>query len=137
MSLDISIIVPDRIFWRDNAKEVILPTLSGQMGVLKGHIPLLTGLDTGLILVRNALSNDWVSIVVMGGFALVSQNKLTILVNEAEFDFDINIEEAESNFLASKLALESVVDVKKKMEFNSQFKKAFARLKAVQKLKNI
>ena len=38
-----------------------------------------------MILVRTASSNDWVSIVVMGGFALVSQNKLTILVNEAEF----------------------------------------------------
>lgn len=39
--------VPDRVFWRNNAKEVILPTLTGQMGVLKDHIPLLTGLDTG------------------------------------------------------------------------------------------
>ena len=39
--------VPDRIFWKDEVKEIILPTLSGQMGVLKGHIPLLTGLDIG------------------------------------------------------------------------------------------
>ena len=37
--------VPDRIFFKDKVKEIILPTLSGQMGVLKGHIPLLTGLD--------------------------------------------------------------------------------------------
>ena len=39
--------VPDRVFWRSSAKEIILPTLTGQMGVLKDHIPLLTGLDTG------------------------------------------------------------------------------------------
>jgi F-type H+-transporting ATPase subunit epsilon len=42
-----TLLVPDRIFWKDEVKEIILPTLSGQMGVLKGHIPLLTGLDTG------------------------------------------------------------------------------------------
>lgn len=40
-------LVPDRVFWKDNAKEVILPTLTGQMGVLTNHIPLLAGLDTG------------------------------------------------------------------------------------------
>lgn len=42
-----TLFVPDRVFWKDNAKEIILPTLTGQMGVLKNHIPLLTGLDTG------------------------------------------------------------------------------------------
>lgn len=54
------------------------------MGVLKNHIPLLTGLDTGLVLVREMSSDKWISIVVTGGFALVNDNKVTILVNEAE-----------------------------------------------------
>lgn len=54
------------------------------MGVLTNHIPLLTGLDTGSILVRKPSSNEWIYIVVMGGFALVNNNKVTILVNEAE-----------------------------------------------------
>lgn len=55
------------------------------MGVLTNHIPLLTGLDTGTIMVRNISSDTWNYIVVMGGFALVNNNKVTILVNEAEF----------------------------------------------------
>lgn len=42
-------LVPDRVFWKNDAKEIILPTLNGQMGVLKDHIPLLTGLDTGCV----------------------------------------------------------------------------------------
>lgn len=54
------------------------------MGVLKNHIPLLTGLDTGLLLVRTDKNSKWIGIVVAGGFALVNNNKLTILVNEAE-----------------------------------------------------
>lgn len=54
------------------------------MGVLKNHIPLLTGLDTGVILVRKSKTLPWESFVVAGGFALVNNNKVTILVNEAE-----------------------------------------------------
>ena len=54
------------------------------MGVLKDHIPLLTGLDIGLVLIRTATSANWIGVVVMGGFALVNNNKVTILVNEAE-----------------------------------------------------
>ena len=41
MDLEVTIIVPDRVFWKDNAKEVILP--------LKDHIPILTGLDIGCL----------------------------------------------------------------------------------------
>jgi len=135
MSLEISIIVPDRIFWKDNAKEIILPTLTGQMGVLKDHIPLLTGLDTGLVLIRTADSEKWFTIVVMGGFALVNNNKITILVNEAELGSDINAEEAEQTFLSSKLSLDTVTDEKKKIELNAQFKKARARYQVIQQLK--
>lgn len=54
------------------------------MGVLTNHIPILTGLDTGLLLIRKKLNSDWICIVVAGGFALVNNNKITILVNEAE-----------------------------------------------------
>lgn len=77
-------LIPDRVFWKDNAKEIILPTLTGQMGVLKNHIPLLTGLDIGLMLVKSEVDSNWIPVVVMGGFALVNDNKVTILVNEAE-----------------------------------------------------
>nr|AEW12960.2 ATPase epsilon subunit [Colacium vesiculosum] len=127
MNLEVSIIIPDRIFWKDDVKEIILPTLSGQMGVLKGHIPLLTGLDIGLVLVRTASQLNWISIVVTGGFALINNDKITILVNEAELGSTIKFDEAESSFLASKLKLENVANEREKLEANAQFKKARAR----------
>lgn len=97
------------------------------MGVLTNHIPLLTGLDTGIILIRDSNSLKWKSIVVTGGFALVNNNKLTILVNEAELGSDINADEAEANFIAIKATLDTSADGKKKFEIAGQFKKARAR----------
>lgn len=58
-------------------------------------------------------------------------------MNEAEFGSDINIQEAEESYLASKTALESNLDINRKFELTSQFKKARARFQYVQFSKNI
>ena len=108
--------VPDRIFWKGSAKEVILPTLTGQMGVLTNHIPLLTGLDIVAVLIRDQVSLEWKPVIVTGGFALVNNNNITILVNEAELGLQIDYQEAESVLLETKLALDGISDPKKKIE---------------------
>jgi F-type H+-transporting ATPase subunit epsilon len=124
-----TLLVPDRVFWRSNVKEIILPTLSGQMGVLKDHIPLLTGLDTGLMKVKSEGDSRWIIMAVMGGFALVNNNKVTILVNEAELGSDINYEQAEKDYLEAKSALDNLLtsDGKDKLEAVLRFKKCRAK----------
>lgn len=127
MSLEVSIIVPDRIFWKDKAKEIILPTLTGQMGVLSNHISALTGLDTGVMQIKALNSEEWINVVIMGGFALIKNNQVTVLVNEAELGNDIDSANAESTFLEAKSVLEKSVDGRQKVEATLQFKKAKAR----------
>nr|UXD06226.1 ATP synthase CF1 epsilon subunit [Eutreptia sp. CCAC 1914B] len=124
-------LVPDRVFWKDQATEIILPTLNGQIGVLTNHIPVLTGLDIGTVLIRTSASSDWLVICVMGGFALVKNNQVTVLVNEAEFASDIDATSAEALFLEAKTNLEKASEGKQKIDANLQFKKAKARLQVV------
>nr|YP_009538739.1 ATPase epsilon subunit [Lepocinclis ovum]AYQ93749.1 ATPase epsilon subunit [Lepocinclis ovum] len=140
MSLEVSIVLPERTFWRGtNIKEIILPTLSGQMGVLKDHIPLLTGLDTGLMKVRSEGDSRWIIMAVMGGFALVNNNKVTILVNEAELGSDINYEQAEQSYLEAKSNLDNLLnsDGKDKLEAVLRFKKSRARFNVVEEMKSL
>jgi F-type H+-transporting ATPase subunit epsilon len=125
MSLQVCIMAPDRIFWNEEAKEIILPTNTGQMGVLTNHTPLITGLDIGVMLVRTG--SEWVSMALMGGFALIKDNKITILVNEAELGSKIDPEKAEADYLAAKEALEKADGRKAKIETNLAFKRARAR----------
>jgi len=80
MVLQVAILTPDRIFKNEEAEELILPTSTGQIGVLLGHAPLITALDIGPILFRQG--TNWVSLALIGGFALVQENQVTILVNE-------------------------------------------------------
>jgi ATP synthase F1 epsilon subunit len=52
MSLKVCIMTPDRIFWNKEVEEIILPTNTGQMGVLTNHAPVITALDIGVMSIR-------------------------------------------------------------------------------------
>ena len=135
MSLQITILTPQRPFWNGQADEIILPTETGEMGVLKNHAPIVTGLDVGAMLVRT--NQEWSSYAIMGGFALVKQNQVTILANEAESSDKINPEEAQNDFETSKLNLEKAEGVKEKVEANFAYKRAKARYQVVKVAKKL
>jgi F-type H+-transporting ATPase subunit epsilon len=135
MNLQISIITPDRVFWKGQAKEIILPTETGEMGVLKNHAPIITGLDVGAMLIRT--NQEWTSLAIMGGFALVKQNGVTILANEAQSAETLNPEEVTKEFETAKTNLEKAEGVKEKIEASFAFKRAKARFQiAVSKTKS-
>jgi len=129
MSLQVCIMTPDRIFLNEQAEEIILPTNTGQMGVLTNHAPLITALDIGVMLIRS--KNEWTSLALMGGFALVKQNQVTVLVNEAESAKTIDPQEAETAFQIAKTKLEQAEGQKQKVEANFAFKRARVRYQVV------
>lgn len=79
--------------------EVILPTLDGQIGVLPGHMPLVSAATNGVIAVRR---NEHDADALMeyfatnGGVIEVSDDNLRVLVDEADHADDINEAEAEA-----------------------------------------
>ena len=77
MPLTVRVIAPDKTVWNAPADEVILPSTTGQMGILSGHAPMLTALETGVLRVR--ANNEWTSIALMGGFAEVENGEVTVL----------------------------------------------------------
>jgi F-type H+-transporting ATPase subunit epsilon len=129
MTLNIRIIAPDRTVWDANAEEVILPSSTGQLGILAGHIPLLTALDIGVMRVR--IDKEWIPIVLLGGFAEIDNNKLTILVNGAEEASDIDATMAKQNLDEATLIFSEASTNKEKIEATQNIRKARARLQAV------
>lgn len=96
MPLTVRVIAPDKTVWDSAAEEVILPSTTGQLGILAGHAPLLTALETGVMRVRS--DRNWVPIAVMGGFAEVERNEVTVLVNGAERGDSIDLNAARSAY---------------------------------------
>ena len=128
MTLKIRVIAPDRTVWNTEAEEVILPSSTGQLGILTGHIPLLTALDIGVMRVR--IEKDWIPIVLLGGFAEIENNVITILVNGAEEASVIDIDKAQINLQEAISMLSEAVTNKEKIEATQKIRKARARVQA-------
>ncbi len=132
MTLTVRVISPDKTVWDAEAEEVVLPSTTGQLGILTGHAPLLTALDTGVMRVRASKNQNWQAIALLGGFAEVEENEVTILVNGAERGDAINLEEARTAFNAAQTALNQVAADNRQAQFqaNQAFKRARARFQA-------
>jgi len=134
MTLKIRVIAPDQIVWDANAEEIILPSSTGQLGILTNHIPLLTALDIGVMRVR--IDKEWQPIILLGGFAEIENNNITILVNGAETVPDINIEDAQTNLEQATQQLADANSNKEKIEATQNLRKARARIQAINVLKS-
>jgi F-type H+-transporting ATPase subunit epsilon len=129
MSLNVRVITPDKIVWDANSEELILPSSTGQLGILTDHAPLLTALDIGVM--RLKTGTEWTSIVLMEGFAEVENNKVTVLCNGAEEANSIDPVKAQADLEKVSLLVDEATTKKEKIEATLELRKCKARLQAV------
>ena len=129
MSLNVRVITPDKVVWDAMAEELILPSSTGQVGILTDHAPLLTALDIGVMRLKS--EDKWTSIVLMEGFAEVEDNKVTILCNGAEEASSFELKTAQEEVEKITLLVDEATTKKEKIEATIQLRKAKARLQAV------
>jgi F-type H+-transporting ATPase subunit epsilon len=78
--ISFDLVSPERLLLSTEAEMVTIPGTEGDMGVMAGHIPLISTLRPGVI----AVSGDGEQrFYVMGGLAEVNPRKLTVLAEEA------------------------------------------------------
>ena len=131
MALNVKIITPGKTVWDDKAEEIILPSTTGQLGILGGHAPLLTALEVGVMRVRP--NKEWKNIAVMGGFAEVENDEIKILVNGAELGDEIDLEDARTAYQEAQTRftkVENSDDRQEKIQAENSMKKARARFQA-------
>lgn len=129
MTLNLRVMAPNRIVWNSEVQEIILSTNSGRIGILPNHAPLLTALDIGIMKIR--LNEKWSTMALMGGFAMIDNNQMTILVNEAEKANEINLQEAQEAFQMAQSKLSQAEGRKQVIEADLTLKRAKARLEAI------
>lgn len=132
MTLTVRVISPDKTIWDSQAEEVILPSTTGQLGILSEHAPLLTALDVGVMRLRASAAQDWVAIALMGGFAEVEQNEVTILVNGAERGDGIDIDKARQAYSEAETRLNNAANGTRQEQIQAKqaLKRARARMQA-------
>jgi F-type H+-transporting ATPase subunit epsilon len=129
MVINIRVLTPDRVICSTTADEVVLPGLTGQVGVLEGHAALITALDTGLLRIKS--NEKWTPIILCGGLAEIDQNQVTVLVNDVEELTKIELNEATKELEKATLKVETAETSKSRLDACVELKKATARLEAI------
>jgi F-type H+-transporting ATPase subunit epsilon len=81
MALTLEIVTPEARVYSETVDTVVIPTVEGEIGILPGHIPLITQVGAGEL--RATKGNTTQLLVVGGGFAQVSGDKVSILADRA------------------------------------------------------
>jgi F-type H+-transporting ATPase subunit epsilon len=82
------LVSPERLLFSGDVEQVDLPGAEGDFGVLAQHAPMVTTLRPGILTVHAAGGEQ--KIVVLGGFAEVSADGLTVLADSADAVEDID-----------------------------------------------
>jgi F-type H+-transporting ATPase subunit epsilon len=81
MPLTLEIVTPDARVYSDTIDTVVIPTVEGEVGILPGHIPLLTQVEHGELRVTKGGQTSYLA--VSGGFAEVEGDRVHILAEQA------------------------------------------------------
>lgn len=87
-SLQLDIVTPDKVVLSTQVDYVSAPGVEGEFGVLPGHVPLLAALTIGCV--AYTLNGKKERAFVSGGFAEVSDDKVTILAESSELAENID-----------------------------------------------
>ena len=131
MTLNLCVLTPNRTIWDSEVKEIILATNSGQIGVLPNHAPIATGLDIGIFRIRLTVNDEWLTMTLMGGFARIGNNEVTILVNDAEKASDIDPQEAQQTLEIAEANLRKAEGKRQTIEANLALRRARTRVEAL------
>jgi len=101
-ALQVELVAADRTVWSGPATSVIARTVEGDLGVLRGHAPLLSLLAAGVVEVQG--QDETVVAAVDGGFLSVAADRVSILSEHAALASEIDMAEAQSALEEAKQA---------------------------------
>ncbi|MCT6923418.1 MULTISPECIES: F0F1 ATP synthase subunit epsilon [Bacillales] len=108
-TVTVSIVTPDGPVYDSEVTMVVAKTVSGEMGVLPGHIPMVAPLTIGAVkLKKEDGSTDYVA--VSGGFIEIRPEKVSILAPSAEDAASIDVARAKEALKRAEGRLEGKKD---------------------------
>jgi F-type H+-transporting ATPase subunit epsilon len=99
----LEVVTPEREVVRESVAEVQLPGLSGYLGILPGHTPLLTELGIGPLSYKKGPESGYIAII--GGFAEVLPERVTVLAEAAERSEEIDAARARADLAEAEKKL--------------------------------
>ena len=91
-TFSLSVVSPEGNVLKEDVEFVVLPGISGELGILPNHAPLISALDIGVV--RYTVNDDIKRLALAGGFVEVADNSVTVLADTAELGTDVDLQRA-------------------------------------------
>jgi F-type H+-transporting ATPase subunit epsilon len=91
--INLEVLTPEKLSLREAVDEVVIPALGGELGILPGHTPLISQLQTGVLSYRQGAEKR--QLHVSGGFVEVLPDKVSVLSDVAEKPEEIDLARAQ------------------------------------------
>ncbi len=92
--LNLEIVTPEKKVLSEAVDSVNVPTMTGEVGILANHAPLISSLKPGILSYTKGGATE--KMVVSGGFIEVSADNVSVLADIAETSSEINVEAAKT-----------------------------------------
>ena len=121
MALQLDIITPERRLLSEQVDAVTVPGLGGELGILPGHTPLISQLQTGVLSYTRGAETR--RLLVSGGFVEVNDDRVSVLTDIAELPGEVDAararterDEAEKRLGAFTGAPEELAEVQMQLD---------------------
>jgi F-type H+-transporting ATPase subunit epsilon len=130
--INFKIATPERVVYKDEVDQITVPTMSGEITILPNHIPLISVLNSGEIIVKKG--EELISMAVSGGFIEVLSEKVVVLADTAEKSDEIDLKRAEEAIArAEELKSKRDVDTREFAGLTASIQKELARVRVGRK----
>lgn len=106
------IITQEKIVFDALADSVVAPAVSGYLGILPGHAPLMAAMGDGVLKIKKG--KNAVYYAVFGGFLQVKDNQLIILADKASAADELSLTAVREELSRAEAALDTEVTEKNK-----------------------
>ena len=130
MIISCRVITPNGLLWEGTTEDLILPTRTGQIGILREHGSMLSALDVGVVKVNSG--TNLLKFFIMEGFAEIEKNSVSILCAGAEEASTINAEKAKTELKNLTSLVKTSITSEDRIEAKMELRKAKARLEALE-----
>lgn len=120
----LEVYTPERLFYDDQVEMVIVNSSDGEVGIMKGHIPMVAAVSIGELKIR--IDDTWKVAAINEGFMEVRPDATVILVRSVEWPEEIDLKRAEE----AKERAEERLRQKRSMSEYHQSQAALARAMA-------
>jgi F-type H+-transporting ATPase subunit epsilon len=126
MKLQLEIVTPEKKAFSGEVDSVVIPAANGEMGVLPGHMPLMTMLEPGHL--QTIVGDKKEFLAVGNGFVEITAHKVVILTDVALSEDQIDEVSVEEAIARAQKALQEKVSPEEEAALKAGIQKSLVQL---------